>query len=234
MNYPYDEDSKLHKGFAFVLLTRQSDVKYCLGRSYRNDWWLQGAANAPGFDANGRAYVSLRSARLEEPRKNEEETHLVFAPNKSIGLRDFKAWVEELLEEMKIPVVACEAEYAGAHKHVHVHTKDGETAAVVKMFCHQFTENQVSLNVHYARTPKAPKPVVEVKEQPAITKKAEPKLVLEPITENYGKFGVPYAEAVKSSSSASSSKSVQPAQPSNAGKSKSRSGKKGPTVSGTA
>lgn len=213
MQYPYDAQAKCHKGFAFVVLNHNKDVPVCLSKRYRDWFYVQGKPSQGGFNAQGRCYLRIRSARIEEPRVKDEPTHLVFSPVEAgVGLRDFKLLVEEVVSALGVTIVRSEGELDGRNKFVHIHTVDAESAAVAKMFTHQFKENDVTMAVRYARKSKevvkkapAPSPADELKK--GTLPSSESKLVLEPITENYGKFGMSYADAVKPASKATAAPS---------------------------
>lgn len=219
MQYPYDAEAKCHKGFAFVVLNRNSDVSICLSKRYRSWFYVEGARSKGGFDSQGRAYLRIRSANIELANSKEVDTHLILTPDNesgvsSIGLRDFKLHVEEVIRSMGVTIVKSEGELDGKHKYVHLHTVDGESAAVVRMFVNNFKENDTLVKVRYARKPKATKaqPAVFADAKEPVVRAVE-KLVLEPITENYGRFGIPYAEAVKSTAvpaSAAPARAVAP------------------------
>lgn len=207
MQYPYDAEAKCHKGFAFVVLNRNADVETCLAKKYRSWFYVEGPRSQAGFDSRGRCFLRLRPAHIEAAHAKEEDTHLILTPASessesrvSIGLRDFKLHVEEIVRSLGVTIVKSEGELDGNNKYVHLHTRDAESAAVVKMFVNNFKENDVLVKVRYARKPKASKaaPVVVLADAKEPAVQAAPKLVLEPITENYGRFGIPYAQVVKS------------------------------------
>jgi len=205
LQYPFDEEAKCHKGFAFVMLNRGKDVGTCLSKKNRDWFYVEGPKSQGGFNSQGRCYTRIRSAHVEMPSKKEEPTHLIFSPKEEgVGLRDFKLAVEDVVRSMGVTIVKSEGELS-TRKYVHIYTVDAESAAVVKMFCHQFREKDMTMIVRYARMPKAPKVVAEKTTNVTLKSVAPaPKLVLEPITENYGKFGIPYSAAVKGTSSAPS------------------------------
>jgi hypothetical protein len=209
LQYPYDAEAKCHKGFAFAMLNHNSDVATCMSKKNRSWFYVEGKRSQGGFNAQGRCYVRIRSAHVEMARKNDVATELVFSPvEEGVGLRDFKLQVEDVVSSLGVTIGKSEAILDGKHKYVHIHTSDAESAAVVKMFCHQFKENDVTMSVRYARKPKAPKTASASVAATAAASSAQQqqqqrdaqttvKFVLEPITENYGKFGISYAEATK-------------------------------------
>jgi hypothetical protein len=205
LQYPYDADAKCHKGFAFVMLNRNSDVSMCLAKRFRSWFYVEGKPSQGGFNTDGRAYLRVRSAHVEECHsKKDEATHLIFSPQEeNVGLRDFKLLVEDLINSMDVTIVKSEGVLDGKNKYVHIHTTDAESAAVVKMFAHQFKENDTTISVRYARKPKVTAAAavnVVADKKPATVEK---KLVLEPITEMTARFGIPYAAIVKGTSSTS-------------------------------
>ena len=234
LQYPYDVQAKCHKGFAFVVLKRHGDVPTCLSKQYRSWFYVQGKPSQAGFNAQGRCYLRIRSARIEQCHAKDIPTELVFSPveEESVGLRDFKLLVEDVVSSLGVTIVKSEGVLDGRRKFVHLHTVDAESAAVAKMFTHQFREKDVTISVRYARKPKVAaksaaavaavqlSPADEFKTGSNNSAEQKKKLVLEPITENYGKFGISYAEATKPStaSTAAASKSSVASSASSASK----------------
>jgi hypothetical protein len=198
VQYPYDAEAECHKGFAFVVLNRNSDVAICMAKRYRSWFYVEGKPSQGGFNVQGRAYLRLRPAHVEacHPKK-DEATHLIFSPKEEgVGLRDFKLAVEDLVKSLGVTIVASEGVLDGKHKYVHIHTVDAESAAVVKMFAHQFKENDITMLVRYARQPKVVAATATAVASTATAKPApEKSFVLEPITEQTASFGRPYAAA---------------------------------------
>lgn len=221
LQYPYDAEAKCHKGFAFVLLNYNEDVRVCLAKNSRSWFYVEGAPSQGGFDSRGRAYLRIRPAHVEMARAKEEDTHLILQPEiasaassvSAIGLRDFKVMIEDVMRSMGVDIVKSEGELSGHNKLVHLHTRDAESAAVVKMFVNNFKEKDVLVKVRFAKKSKAskPAPVLADAQQPATVKAVE-KLVLEPITENYGRFGISYSAAVKSTASPAPALAPTPAR----------------------
>lgn len=185
-----------------MLLNHNNDVGICMAKRYRSWFYVSGKPSQGGYDAQGRAYLRIRPAHVEECHpKKDDATHLIFTPKEeNVGLREFKLAVEDFIASMDIDLVKSVGELDGRQKFVHIHTKDAEAAAVVKMFAHQFKENDMTMLVRYARKPKVAAPVASSSSSLVTLAKAAPEAsyVLEPITENYGRFGISYAQVVKS------------------------------------
>lgn len=192
------------------MLNRNRDVATCLSKRNRSWFYVEGKPSAGGFDSRGRAYLRIRSARVEGCTRKEEPTHLIFTPASesaeagipSVGMREFKSKIEEVVHALDVETSSIEGILDGKHKYVHVHTVDAESAAVVKMFMHNFKENDILMSVRFGRKPKvAAKNANDIADAATAKAAAAPRanekpLVLEPITELYGKFGVSYAQVV--------------------------------------
>jgi hypothetical protein len=154
LDYRFENGTSNHKGYAFALLTTQEDVRYCFDKNLWQKWYLVGPKGEDGYNKEGRAYLSFRSARVNLAGEDDVPTTLVFWQPKESQQKSpasYKKWVEDIIGEMGITPVKVETEsLENGYRGLNVHFKDQETAGVVKMLTHFHSEDDHTILVRYA------------------------------------------------------------------------------------